>query len=417
MNIARTAASLSGLFAGGGAWFATAGSSVSFQLVHGLARFAAGAGTGARTPCDVTMRLPLHGFNANVTITADGSNVLAVRGVGAQLDFGEGALQVGATFADVHLVDVRAQSIVVDAQHGQVVLHGIAASASVALGRSAPATCSLQSTNASADCGSIGGDIYISMRRDALSSRDAVFVVAEQTQGVICVAAARVDSVASNNASCDVPVPGANATAGLGLPSTGLQCHMELMTCTNASVPCSSSPKYTVLALARNGGVYYSIEDPALALSDYTAVDGGAFTNGVALDAAGTAALSALQEFIDKEPNSDVVATLDLDVQNAGVWMFATRLVFLQLLPHWLAALSASLMMPRTHQIQARLFPGAHGRAPLILARRLVCWCSVHVRVVFCHPWRTQASARYPALTAPSRFSGHWTLASCPTRS
>lgn len=57
-------------------------------------------------------------------------------------------------------------------------------------------------------------------------------------------------------------------------------------------------------------------------------------------------------------PSTDAVALIDLSTQGAGKWIFGTRDVYLQLEPHWLGVLSASMMMPRLQSIKARLSPG-----------------------------------------------------------
>jgi hypothetical protein len=202
-------------------------------------------------------------------------------------------------------------------------------------------------------CGSRGGDISVSYAGGALRG-GSVRVNVTQDRGAICLGADTAVATLSNNATCNaVPLPmPTNGTNGPVLPQS-LQCHMEALL--YAGVPHSGNPGvvYTLTAVAVNGAVRVQAGSNS---SIFSVLDGGAFSNGVMLDVASRLALSSLSDFINNVPNSDVVAAIDAG--RDGRWLFATRIVFLELQPYLITALSASLMTPRLLQRSVRLFPG-----------------------------------------------------------
>ena len=82
----------------------------------------------------------------------------------------------------------------------------------------------------------------------------------------------------------------------------------------------------------------------------------------MALGPAALRALTQLVPWILEEPNTDAVAVLDMSMQHAGRWLFATRQVFLELEPHYLASFSAGMMAPRVAKAAVGLAPGMHRR-------------------------------------------------------
>lgn len=310
------------------------------------------------SPCTVQLALPTS-YAGDVVINGLGIERTLIVTTADDGQSGRVAI-AGSVAVDANEVLVRLNSVNVRggveilAAKGEVSLANVATDVSVDITRDFAPECVRQPSTTAA-CSHPGGDIFI-----ATVQNGNIPVLANLTQdtGVICVAAPSLVELASSNATCATPllVNGTNATAEV---DPTLQCNKLVELCANPEPDACAEllPDITVRATTTNGGVYMSMPDGDRPSELYSTIDGGGFKSGVDLDSAGQHALLDLYGWLKEKPNTDAVVTIDLDVARAGKWVFATRDVFVQLEPHWLAAFSADLLRPRQQYIRARLTP------------------------------------------------------------
>jgi hypothetical protein len=213
---------------------------------------------------------------------------------------------------------------------------------------------------------------------------------ASEPSGVICAAGPGRSIVSESQEGCGSDgalafvaaldaLSSANATSALSASPSfeGLSCSMVVDLCdaaslsTNASEVRASScattdlyggalpPVHTYTVRTVRGGVYAALMRPgATSVQSYAVADGGAFAGDVSFDPATLRVLRTLQSWIDSVPGTDALVSLDLVLQSAGLWAFASREVFLQLEPQWLAAFSLGMLVPRFRALDGRLHPG-----------------------------------------------------------
>lgn len=225
-------------------------------------------------------------------------------------------------------------------------------------------------------CTVAGGDVVV-------SALDAVTVSATQPRGIICLTAGTVNvtdtdcttGAAATGADADVDVDASNTTQAEtgaavlpgGCTIAGTLCRANDTTCgTDPASWLAGAPRQQVACEVVDGGCYVSLPAgavPAVPASRYAFKAGPAFAAGtaaIAFDAAADRELTSVPEFVAEDEAWDVVVATDVvDSSLQRLFMYATRLPYVELEPHWLSVFSASLLRPRMLRVEAaRLVPG-----------------------------------------------------------
>jgi hypothetical protein len=261
-------------------------------------------------------------------------------------------------------------SLVAQAERGVVKLEDVYANSNIAIGTAYHPECDFTGLNSRMNrnsssaafngsigaqisdiCSTRGGEVYISATADRYPHELGHFVRLNATEpsGVICAAAPARSELFAGSSTCGLPENTAS------MPASGLKCDMLVDLCDVAvtsnnatqvnALSCGTGifdqPTHSHAISVTRGGVYISMFNPNISsVTGYAVSDGGAFAAGVQLDPATRRALQSLQAWIDAEPSSDALISVDLEEQNAGKWLFSTKDVYLQLQPQWIAPFS-----------------------------------------------------------------------------
>lgn len=329
----------------------------------GMNYISASVAPDSPVPCSLNLALPVD-FDATVFISSNGTDLPLIVTAGDSLTVPLAKINVfGRNHLDVRLPRLTVDSLAVSGDRGEVILESFVGNATIDIGTWFDPLC--QKPPLPDSCFTRGGDIYLTGRASDYPASSAMHVRAAQRQDVVCTVAAglQVNEVELDGCTSVLGFLDANSTALLANNTDVLggngTCYRDVTMYSEASSGVLQPARFMDLSTT-GGGIYVSIvEDESFPVEQYAVEQGEPFERAqLAVDPGAQRSLATLQAWVDEVQGTDAVVFIDMDVQNAGAWLFATREVFLQLQPHWLAAFSAGMLTPRHKRISARLVPG-----------------------------------------------------------